>query len=182
MRQGEVVPPAHHHARVRRRDLFEQDFYVDRDSVREAVRRRGMCNLIHTASVVKVDFVIRKDSVLPARAPSIGGHEFAIVAGRPRAPKLWARLSTRDLTKVDISRRFIIETNPESDAEWQTVPGIVCKERREKWSSDTISSLSFHPAIHCFVECRDKRKRLKVLTPDRKPARPCPWPGPWVCC
>ena len=44
-------------------DLFEQDFYVDRDSVREAVRRRGICNLIHTASVVKVDFVIRKDSV-----------------------------------------------------------------------------------------------------------------------
>ena len=59
---------------------------LTRDNVREAVRRRGICNLIHTASVVKVDFVIRKDSVYRReefsrrRRASIGGHEFAIVA------------------------------------------------------------------------------------------------------
>ncbi len=48
---------------------------LTRDSVREAVRRRGMCNLIHTATVVKVDFVIRKDSVISARGilPSAAG-------------------------------------------------------------------------------------------------------------
>ena len=43
-------------------DLFEVDFYVDRDAVREAIARRGTFNLIHTGLVLKVDCVVRKDS------------------------------------------------------------------------------------------------------------------------
>lgn len=42
--------------------LFETDFYVDRDAVRDAVAERGTFNLIHTDLVVKVDFLVRKDS------------------------------------------------------------------------------------------------------------------------
>lgn len=43
-------------------DAFRDDFYVDRDAVRRAVAEQGMFNLIHSASVIKVDFVVRKDS------------------------------------------------------------------------------------------------------------------------
>jgi predicted nucleotidyltransferase len=43
-------------------DVFEDDFYVDRDAVRDAVARRAAFNAIHTALVVKVDFIVRKDS------------------------------------------------------------------------------------------------------------------------
>jgi hypothetical protein len=43
-------------------DLFEADFYVDRDAVREAITRRGTFNLIYTELVLKVDCVVRKDS------------------------------------------------------------------------------------------------------------------------
>ena len=42
--------------------LFETDFYVDRDAVRDAVAEQGAFNLIHTDLVVKVDFLVRKDS------------------------------------------------------------------------------------------------------------------------
>ncbi|MCZ7626713.1 MAG: hypothetical protein C3F12_12950 [Candidatus Methylomirabilota bacterium] len=42
--------------------LFQDDFYVDRDTVQEAVRAKGMFNIIHNAFVIKVDFVVRKDS------------------------------------------------------------------------------------------------------------------------
>lgn len=42
--------------------LLGDDFYVDRDTVPAAVRDRGMFNAIHIAHVVKVDFVVRKDS------------------------------------------------------------------------------------------------------------------------
>jgi hypothetical protein len=42
--------------------LFESDFYVDRDMIQTAVRGQGMFNLIHTRLLVKVDFVVRKDS------------------------------------------------------------------------------------------------------------------------
>jgi len=42
-------------------DLFENDFYVDRDMVRSAVKRNGMFNIINYESVFKIDFIIRKD-------------------------------------------------------------------------------------------------------------------------
>lgn len=42
--------------------LFEGDFYVDRAAVRGAIAERGTFNLIHHEHVIKVDFVVRKDS------------------------------------------------------------------------------------------------------------------------
>ena len=42
-------------------DLFEPDCYVDRKSIREAVSRRSMFNIIHNDWIVKADFIIRKD-------------------------------------------------------------------------------------------------------------------------
>lgn len=41
--------------------LFDKDFYVDPEAVREAIARRGMFNMIHNASVIKVDFIVKKD-------------------------------------------------------------------------------------------------------------------------
>lgn len=42
--------------------LFEPEFYGDPDALRRAARQRGMVNLIHRELVVKVDFIVRKDS------------------------------------------------------------------------------------------------------------------------
>jgi hypothetical protein len=42
--------------------LFEIDFYVDPGAVRAAVAERGTFNLIHTDLVIKVDFLVRRDS------------------------------------------------------------------------------------------------------------------------
>ena len=42
--------------------LFERDFYVDRDSMRQAVEQCGIFNIIHHDSVVKVDLIVRKDA------------------------------------------------------------------------------------------------------------------------
>lgn len=42
--------------------LFESDFYIDQQMVHAAVRDQGMFNVIHTRLLVKVDFVVRKDS------------------------------------------------------------------------------------------------------------------------
>lgn len=43
-------------------EAFRGDFYVDPEAVRRAIEERGLFNLIHGASVVKVDFVVRKES------------------------------------------------------------------------------------------------------------------------
>ncbi len=42
-------------------ELFEADFYIDRDMMTDAVAKRSMFNIIHYETLVKVDFIIKKD-------------------------------------------------------------------------------------------------------------------------
>ena len=42
--------------------FFEKDFYIDEAMVSDAIKRHGMFNIIHSESVFKVDFIIRKDN------------------------------------------------------------------------------------------------------------------------
>ncbi len=66
--------------------IFEGDFYIEREMVQRAIREKGMFNIIHTAYVIKIDFVVRKDSdyrreEFSRRRPvSVEGNEFFIVA------------------------------------------------------------------------------------------------------
>lgn len=39
---------------------FRPEYYIPREAVEKAVRQRSMFNLIHQASVLKIDFVLRK--------------------------------------------------------------------------------------------------------------------------
>jgi hypothetical protein len=41
-------------------DLFGRDYYLEADAIRDEVARRGMFNLIHQRSIIKVDFVLQK--------------------------------------------------------------------------------------------------------------------------
>lgn len=43
--------------------LFQEGYYIDRDMVTQAVRSQSMFNMINHALVVKVDCVIRKESL-----------------------------------------------------------------------------------------------------------------------
>lgn len=42
--------------------IFKDDFYVDPQSVRNAVKTQGLFNVIHNEYVVKIDFILRKSS------------------------------------------------------------------------------------------------------------------------
>ncbi len=42
--------------------LFSQDFYVDEDAARSAVRLQRLFNLMHLKTSIKVDMIVRKDS------------------------------------------------------------------------------------------------------------------------
>jgi hypothetical protein len=44
--------------------LFEGDFYVDRQAVHHAIEAPAAFNMIHTALVVKVDVIVRKETDL----------------------------------------------------------------------------------------------------------------------
>jgi hypothetical protein len=42
--------------------LFEKDYYLEPQTVRKAVESKGMFNLIHDEFIIKIDFVVRKDT------------------------------------------------------------------------------------------------------------------------
>jgi hypothetical protein len=42
--------------------LFSDEFYADKDMIRDAIRKKSMFNIIHNEGIVKVDFIVRKDS------------------------------------------------------------------------------------------------------------------------
>lgn len=41
--------------------LFERDFYINLDAVRNAVLKKEMFNIIHLTEVIKIDFIISKN-------------------------------------------------------------------------------------------------------------------------
>lgn len=41
--------------------LFSDDFYIDIESAKVAIRDKQMFNIIHNEAIIKVDFIIRKD-------------------------------------------------------------------------------------------------------------------------
>lgn len=42
--------------------LFSDDFYIDEDSIIDALKTQQMFNIIHKEGIVKIDFIIRKDT------------------------------------------------------------------------------------------------------------------------
>ncbi|TVQ96050.1 MAG: hypothetical protein EA399_16620 [Desulfovibrionales bacterium] len=42
--------------------ILEKDYYVPEDSVKQAIRDTTLFNIIHKESVIKVDFIVRKNS------------------------------------------------------------------------------------------------------------------------
>lgn len=67
-------------------ELFHGEFHLEREAVRESIERQTTFNAIHAALVVKVDFVVRKDTdyrrteFARRRRVSWEGHPFLIVA------------------------------------------------------------------------------------------------------
>ncbi|HJU06031.1 MAG TPA: nucleotidyltransferase [Nitrospiraceae bacterium] len=67
-------------------EQFQNEFYIDSEMVQRAVTEKGMFNMIHHAFVIKVDFVVRKDTEYRReefsrrRSVSVEGQNFFIVA------------------------------------------------------------------------------------------------------
>ena len=90
--------------------LFQNEYYIDRDMVQQAVRSQSMFKMIHNALVVKVDCVVRKDSAyrreeFARRRPvSVAGQQVFIVAPEDLIlSKLdWAKESRSQLQFDDV--------------------------------------------------------------------------------
>ena len=47
--------------------LFQDDYYLEPKTVKQAVKNHGMFNLIHNEYIIKIDFVVRKDTAYRRR-------------------------------------------------------------------------------------------------------------------
>ena len=117
--------------------LFSPDFYCDADMIREAVARQGMFNVIHSESVIKVDFIVRKNTPYRrtefARRRHITVDETAlwlVAAEDLLLSKLaWAKPSHSELQLDDV--RNLIASVP--DLDWPYI---------EQWAADlTVTDL-----------------------------------------
>jgi hypothetical protein len=90
--------------------LFETDYYLDPETVRDAVKNRGMFNLIQNEYVIKIDFVVRKDSPYRRREffrrkkLSVDGQDLYLVAAEDLilSKLVWAKDSRSELQLSDV--------------------------------------------------------------------------------
>jgi hypothetical protein len=59
--------------------LFHPDYYISYESVRDSIARRSFFNLIHQASIIKVDCIVRKD--VPYRLVEFGRRQRVVIEG-----------------------------------------------------------------------------------------------------
>lgn len=82
--------------------LFEKNYFLDRHTIKGAISRRTLFNLIHNESVIKVDFIVLKNDVYRqeefSRRPRITLNNFDtwIVS---REDLILSKLWFRDATK-----------------------------------------------------------------------------------
>jgi hypothetical protein len=106
--------------------LFKEDFYIDENSVRQAVRDQSMFNIIHHESVLKVDFIIRKDEeyrkeeFLRKRKITIEGSQVSIVSPEDLilSKLVWAKTSQSALQLRDVKQMML--NNQKIDAAYLT--------------------------------------------------------------
>jgi hypothetical protein len=115
-------------------DLFSEDCYIDRDSVRQAVDAHSMFNIIHNQWVVKADFIIRKDEEYRreefARRQKvvIGDMTISVVSAEDLilSKLVWGKKSQSELQFLDV--RQIVSAVSELDLKymrkWAVVLGV----------------------------------------------------------
>jgi len=99
---------------------LEQDYYVDRDAARDAVRRRSMFNVIHLATMVKVDVYVLTD-----RAFDVGS--FARRIGRRLPDEEGARTYLLDTPEDTILHKleWYRAGGEVSDRQWGDIIGVL---------------------------------------------------------
>jgi hypothetical protein len=107
---------------VRLATLFGEEFDVDVETVRRAIERQSMFNLIHIGAVVKVDFIVRTDE--PFRREEFARRRRVTIAGQPMtlvSPEdlilsklMWAKRGGSELQRRDVRQLLRLI----SDLDW----------------------------------------------------------------
>jgi hypothetical protein len=111
---------------------FEADFYIDADAARTAVRTEQMFNLMHLASGIKVDLIVRKAA--PYRQLEFSRRQSVDLAGTRTwivsredlilSKLVWARDSGSELQLRDVRALLDATADPGYLQDWATRLGV----------------------------------------------------------
>lgn len=104
--------------------LFSDDFYIDKDSIRNAICNKQIFNIIHKEGVVKIDFIIRKDKKYSkiefSRKRSIVFEELKINITSPEdlilSKLFWAKDTLSEMQIRDVMN--LMKTVPDLDIKY----------------------------------------------------------------
>jgi hypothetical protein len=90
--------------------LFESHYYLDKKNVANAISRRGMFNLIHNETVIKVDFVVlksdsyRQEEFARRMTITLGDFQTWIVSREDLilSKLLWSKASKSEMQRRDV--------------------------------------------------------------------------------
>jgi hypothetical protein len=111
---------------------FEADFYVDADDARAAITSRRLFNLMHLASGIKVDLIVRKDSEYRKveferrRAVEFSGVKTWIVSREDLilSKLVWAAESNSDLQRRDVRALLNEDVDDDYLRRWAAELGV----------------------------------------------------------
>jgi hypothetical protein len=126
-------------------ELFEQDFYIDRDMVTDAIRNQSMFNIIHLETVIKVDFIIRKNQEYrilefnKRKKMKLEDQEISVVSLEDLiiSKLYWAKDSFSEMQIKDIVRLLDLDFDMDYVEEWcarlglNSILGRVLDERHK---------------------------------------------------
>ena len=120
--------------------VFEKKFYIEKHPISEAIMHKGMFNIIHNDSLIKIDFILRKDS--PYREIefqrrqriSFYGQDIWIVAPEDLIiSKLWwAKDSLSEMQIKDVKKLFQSVKNLDKEYIHQWIETLGLKTIYEK--------------------------------------------------
>lgn len=105
-------------------EAFEDEFYIDKDVIAEAVERQSTFNIIHNETLVKVDFMVRNESEYQRlefnRRRSVVVEEVPLSIISPEdlviSKLLWAKESRSEVQLNDV--RNVLEDVKDIDEEY----------------------------------------------------------------
>lgn len=101
-----------------RREL-ESEFYVSEEEIREALRQRSSANIIHFATVFKIDLFVPKDRSFDKR--QLENRHLLVLAKEPDRSAYVASAEDTILAKLEWYR----SGNEVSDRQWLDILGII---------------------------------------------------------
>jgi len=114
--------------------LFEKDYYIDGETVRTEVERKGMFNLINNKYILKIDFILLKDepihheSFRRRKKVAVNGFDVWMISPEDLVIQkiLWARESLSEMQIRDVSNIVRMNSNMDMNylAKWLTGLGL----------------------------------------------------------